>query len=81
MPPANENNNKEKADRIGQLSLCCWRRPIFPGRLHPSIFGTDELNFRVRNGNGWNLTVINTNMVQGFFILRRGESGFLSPEN
>ena len=33
----------------------CWRRPIFPGRFQPSIFGTDELNFRVRNGNGWTL--------------------------
>ena len=38
----------------------CRRRPIFPGRLHPSIFGTVELNDRVRNGNGWILNVINT---------------------
>ena len=28
-----------------------WHRPIFPGRRQPSIFGTDELNYRVRNGN------------------------------
>ena len=35
--------------------------PIFPGRLQPSIFGACELNFRVRNGNGWTLTAINTN--------------------
>jgi hypothetical protein len=39
----------------------CWHRPIFPGRRQPSIFGTDELNYRVRNGNGWTLIVINTN--------------------
>ena len=39
----------------------CWQIPIFPGRLQPSIFGTSELNFRVRNGNGWTLTVNNTN--------------------
>ena len=32
-----------------------------PGRHHPSIFGTIELNFRVRHGNGWTLDVINTN--------------------
>ena len=35
--------------------------PIFPGRLQPSIVGADELNCRVRNGNGWTLTAINTN--------------------
>ena len=41
--------------------LMCWRTPIFPGRHQPSIFGTNELNFRVRDGNGWTLAVINTN--------------------
>ena len=39
----------------------CWRLPIFPDRYQSSIFGTSELNFRVRNGNGWTLTVMNTN--------------------
>ena len=39
----------------------CWHLPIVPGRRQPSIVGTSELNFRVRNGNGWTLTVINTN--------------------
>ena len=34
----------------------CQHRPILPGRLQPSIVGTGELNFRVRNGNGWTLT-------------------------
>ena len=34
--------------------------PIFPVRLQTSIFGAGELNFRVRNGNGWTLTAINT---------------------
>ena len=38
----------------------CRRRPIFPGRFQPSIFGTVELNYRVRDGNGWTLNVINT---------------------
>lgn len=38
----------------------CQRRPIFPGGCPPSIFGTEELNYRVRNGNGWTLFVINT---------------------
>ena len=35
--------------------------PIFPGRLQPSIVGRSELNFRVRDGNGWTLTLISTN--------------------
>ena len=35
--------------------------PIFPGRRQPSIFGANELNCRVRNGNGWTLTAISTN--------------------
>ncbi len=37
--------------------------PIFPGRRQPSIFGAGELNFRVRDGNGWTLTAINTNLL------------------
>ena len=37
--------------------------PIFPGRRQPSIVGAGELNCRVRNGNGWTLTAINTNYL------------------
>ena len=37
--------------------------PIFPGRRQPSIVSRNELNYRVRNGNGWTLTLINTNYV------------------
>ena len=36
--------------------------PIFPARLQASIFGADELNFRVRDGNGWTLIAINTDL-------------------
>ena len=35
--------------------------PIFPGRLQPSIVSRNELNCRVRNGNGWTLALISTN--------------------
>ena len=35
-------------------------RPIFPGGCPPSIFGTNELNYCVRNGNRWILVVIST---------------------
>ena len=37
--------------------------PIFPGRRQPSIVGRNELNYRVRNGNGWTLVLISTNFV------------------
>ena len=55
--------------------------PIFPARLQASIFGAGELNFRVRDGNGWTLSVINTNYLiylsHGFhrvtiFLVTRG---------
>ena len=36
-----------------------WRRD--KSRLQPSIFSAGELNFRVRDGNGWTLAAINTN--------------------
>ena len=41
--------------------VLCWHWLIFPGRFQPSIVSTGELNFRVRNGNGWTLTVKSTN--------------------
>ena len=52
----------------------CWHLPIFPDRHQSSIFGTIELNFRVRYGNGWTLNVINTNYLTAFnrFFLTRG---------
>ena len=34
--------------------------PIFPGRFHPSIFGTTQFNFCVRHGNRWDLSAIGT---------------------
>ena len=37
--------------------------PIFPARLQASIVGRNELNFRVRNGNGWTLILIDTNYL------------------
>lgn len=35
-----------------------WQRPTFPG--DPSIIGAEELNYRVRNGNGCDLLAIAT---------------------
>ena len=39
--------------------------PIFPGRYQPSILSDRELNYRVRNGNGWNLKAIDTGKIYG----------------
>ena len=44
------------------FGMVCWQLPIFPGRRQPSIFGTTELNFCVRNGNRWTLCVKGTNL-------------------
>ena len=44
----------------------CRLWPIFPGRFHPSIFGTAQLNYRVRNGNGWTLCVKRTDWRPSF---------------
>ena len=41
----------------------CRHWPIFPVRLQTSIVGTAELNFRVRNGNGWTLCVKSTDYI------------------
>ena len=41
--------------------------PIFPGRHQPSIVGRSELNFRVRDGNGWTLALISTNFYCNCF--------------
>ncbi|CDZ25144.1 putative membrane protein [[Clostridium] cellulosi] len=51
----------------------CRHRPIFPGGRPPSIFGTDELNFRVRNGNGWVLIVIGTGYILILLIVVFGD--------
>ena len=46
--------------------------PIFPGRLQPSIVGRSELNFRVRDGNGWTLALISTNYsLEGLHLQNR----------
>ena len=51
---------KKQAAAFNAAAALCQRRAIFPGRRQPSIVATDELNFRVRNGNGWTLIVIGT---------------------
>ena len=52
--------------------------PIFPGRLQPSIVGRSELNFRVRDGNGWTLALISTNCA---CVSTNVNLFYLHPEN
>ena len=56
---ANQSCAKRKDTLLGAFSMLAL--PIFPGRLQPSIVGRSELNFRVRDGNGWTLALISTN--------------------
>ena len=74
LPQTGEQKNSRPVGRL----LQCWRKPIFPGRHQPSIFGTSELNFRVRNGNGWTLVVINTNY--SFFVVSSATSIYYHRE-
>ena len=46
----------------GQTLSFVLALPILPVRHQTSIFGASELNCRVRDGNGWTLTAINTNL-------------------
>ena len=52
--------NKKRRILNDSPQIECRHLPIFPGRHRPSILGVKELNFRVRNGNGWNLLAIDT---------------------
>ena len=63
MQISRENQNKkEKTAVITAVLLLCRHRLIFPGRFQPSIVSTDELNYRVRDGNGWTLIAKNTDL-------------------
>ena len=59
FPFRNQMQAKRKDTLLGAFSVLAL--PIFPGRLQPSIVGRSELNFRVRDGNGWTLALISTN--------------------
>ena len=65
LPQKNPAQQKTP-ERIVRAFSSCWHLPIFPGRHQPSIIGTSELNFCVRNGNRWTLAVINTNFSLPF---------------
>ena len=62
--------SKTQSSYSTEFPTLCWHLSIFPGRLHPSIFDTNELNFRVRYGNGCTLIDIDTNYFVFSHILQ-----------
>ena len=71
--PVNSRISTDKALRHFNRFRCskavlfvCRHRLIFPGRFQPSIFSTDELNCRVRDGNGWTLIAKDTDCSELF---------------
>src|SRR5690606_9099625 len=44
----------------GPSQVRARRRPTLPGPLDPSTIGAGGLNFRVRNGNGWDPSAMAT---------------------
>ena len=59
----NDASHATKKGHIKRCGLSVWALPIFPGRRQPSIVSRNELNCRVRNGNGWTLALISTNSM------------------
>ena len=60
---------KKKPQLLLQFFILCRHRLIFPGRFQPSIVSTDELNYRVRDGNGWTLIAKNTDYACAYYAL------------
>ena len=55
-----------KKEALSSFIYGIRQRPILPGRLQPSTFGTEGLNFCVRDGNRWNPFVMTTGNRIGF---------------
>src|SRR3954453_3058301 len=76
----------QKAHRftVGFLFKLIGRRPTLPRTRARSTIGAERLNFRVRNGNGWNpLATITQSHCHGGpcragLALRRAREGLLS---
>ena len=58
--PFPQNDKKIPLTLANQGLIGIRQRLILPGRVQPSTFSTGELNFCVRDGNRWNLSVIAT---------------------
>ena len=73
-------NKKKKPQLLLRFFILCRHRLIFPGRFQPSIVSTDELNYRVRDGNGWTLIAKNTDYVCAYYALVLFSEGIIYDE-
>ncbi len=64
-------SKKQKTGQAVETTCPVLAPPIFPGRRQPSIVGRNELNYRVRNGNGWTLVLISTNLLAAKSVRKR----------
>ena len=55
---------KKKAAGMVALLIVPWQCHIFPGRLQPSIFCDEKLNFCVRDVYRWAFSLLSPGMVQ-----------------
>ena len=62
-----QNDKKTPLTLANQGLIGIRQRLILPGRVQPSTFSTGELNFCVRDGNRWDLSVIATGNC-GYFV-------------
>ena len=68
--PYTKDNPREKSEEPKKRKN--RRLPNFPGSFPPSIFSAGELNFCVRDGNGWTLALISTNYsIEGLHLQNR----------
>ena len=54
---------------------------IFPGRHQPSIVRMKLLNYRVRNGNGWDQLIINTDYLKVHCTLKTEQKIYIANED
>ena len=55
-----------------------WQLSILPGRLHPSTFDVQVLNYCVRNGNRWNHLAIVTRYFVEICYLKTKQKKFMN---
>ena len=60
-----------KNDLLLQVVFVMSALRIFPGRHQPSIVRMKLLNYRVRNGNGWDQLIINTDYLKVTHVLSK----------
>ena len=74
----NKNQNNKRANGKGKKR---WRGPTFPHLDECSIIGAEELNFRVRNGNGCCLLAIPATkfLFLGYWLLAMGYRLYFPP--